>query len=99
MRCSENLPRQLQLLFGREFFVEFLHVAVSDIIPLRSLINSRYTVKVSQYQFLAQEERVIRVRRQIVVADAEFTRIGKAAFAVETDVALKENSSVTELYS
>ena len=62
----EQLPRQLQFLLKRESLVEFLHLAISHIIPLRRLINTCDAVKVSRNQFLAEEERVIRAFRQVM---------------------------------
>ena len=43
---SEQLPRQLQFLLRREFLVEFLHVAISHIIPLWCLVYTSDAVKV-----------------------------------------------------
>ena len=92
----ENLPRQLQFLLGRESFVELFNVRILHIISLRRLVYTGDAVKISMNQFLAEEERVIRAFRKVVVANAKLTGIGKAALAVETDITLKQNSAIAE---
>ena len=82
----ENLSRESQLLLRGKVFVKFLHVRVVHIVALRGLIYAGNTVQIPGDQLPAEEERVIRPLRQIVIADTEVPGIIKAALPVEADV-------------
>ena len=82
----EDLSRESQLLFVGKCFIEFLHVHV---VAPRRLVDAGDPVQKAGNQLFAEEEGVVRALWQVVIADAEAPGIGKAAVAVETDIALE----------
>ncbi len=88
--CSiKNLPREFQLFLRRECLVKFLHVRIVHIVAPRRLVHAGDAVQIAGNQLFAEEEGVVRAFRQIMIADAKLTGIGKAALAVKADAALK----------
>ncbi len=75
----ENLSRKFQLLLCGKSFVELFHISIINVIPRRRLVHAGDTIKISMDKFLAEKEGVICAFRQVVIAYAEFTGIGKAA--------------------
>ena len=76
-------PRKLQLHLRRKTPVKFLNIFVADVVSLRGLVNASDTAEISRDKRPAEKERVIRILRQIVMADAEVSGIVKAAFSGE----------------
>lgn len=92
----DNLSRKFQLLLCGESLVEFLHIGIIHIISLRCLVYTGNAIEVSRNQLLAEGKGVIRAFRQVMIADTKLTGISKAALAVESDIAFKQNSAIAE---
>ena len=85
----KNLPREFQLHLGRECLVKFLHVRIVHIVTLGRLVHAGDIVQIAGDELFAEEERIVRAFRQIVIADAEVPGIRKAAVTVKANVALE----------
>lgn len=89
----EQLSGEGLLFFGREGFVEFLASIFLHEIALGRRIFAGDAGQVSGNQLLTKEEGSICTFRQAVIANAKPGSVGKAAFSVEVDIALKAESA------
>ena len=87
----KKLAGEFQLLLQGGRFVEFLRVCVVHIVAPGRLVYAGDSVQVAGDELPAEEEGIVCTLRQIVIADAEIPGVGKAAVAVEADVALKQH--------
>ena len=94
--CSGQLTWQFQFLLWRKGLVELLGFLFVHQIALGHGVFASHAVKVAGDEFLAEEEGIIRVGGEAVVAEAELSCEGEAALAVEGDVALKADGSAAE---
>ena len=93
---SEDLSGKPQLLLRYEGLIKLFHIGIVHIIAFRSLIDTGYSLKVARNKFPAEKERIIRALWQIVVSYPELPGIIESALAVEADVPLEQNRTVSE---